>query len=237
MRDVLATILTVLITAFMGTVALFSYLFGHRYGALCTRYWARSILWILGIRADVSGREHVGSGPYVVVANHSSMLDIPVLAAHVPVIFHFVSRPFFFKVPFMGWGMTAAGHISIERGNAREAAKTLEGFTKRFEKGMSVCLFPEGTRSPDGTVQRYKRGPFLSAVDNEVPILPVALGGVAARLPKGRKLPHPGRIAVTFGPAMETKGKDQRATKQIARELEAWTRETISGAPLPTEPS
>lgn len=208
----------------MGSMAMLSYLFGKRYGAYITHLWGKGVLWGCGVKVDVVGREHVGKGPYVVVANHASLLDIPTTAAIVPVRFHFVSRPFFFKVPFMGWGMTAAGHISIERKSARQAAKTLDGIPARFERGLSVVLFPEGTRSEDGTVQKYKRGPMMTAVNSGTPILPVALGGIAACLPKGKLVPIPGRIRVTFGEPISTEGMTQRETKPLAQRIEDWTR-------------
>jgi 1-acyl-sn-glycerol-3-phosphate acyltransferase len=224
MRSAFGTLVAILATVLMGTVALLSFLFGRRYGALVTHLWGRVVLAGYGIRLETHGREHVGAGPYVITANHSSMLDIPTMAAAMPIRFHFVSRPFFFKVPFLGWGMRAAGHISIERGNAREAARTLQDLQARLACGLSVCLFPEGTRSPDGTVQRYKRGPFLTAVQTGTPVLPVSLGGVAARLPKKKLVASPGRIRVSFGEPIPTTGLDQRATKELARRVEEWTR-------------
>ncbi len=224
MRSAFGTVLVVLGTILMGTVALFSLLFGKRYGAAVTHYWGALVVRSYGIRADVRGREHVGKGPYVIVGNHSSLLDIPTSAAFVPIPFHFVSRPFFFKVPFLGWGMRAAGHISIERGKAREAAQTLKNLEERLQAGSSIFLFPEGTRSPDGTVQKYKRGPFMTAVLTGTPILPVSLGGIAARLPKGKLAATPGPIRVTFGEPIPTEGLNQRDTKELARRIEEWTR-------------
>jgi len=225
MRSTLGTIIAILATILMGTAALFSLLFGKRYGAYVTHLWGRAVMAGYGIRLDVRGRGHAGGGPYVIVANHSSMLDIPAMAAAVPLRFHFVSRPFFFHVPFLGWGMRAAGHIAIQRGKAREAAQTLQNLRTRLASGLSVCLFPEGTRSPDGTVQRYKRGPFLTAVETGTPVLPVSLGGVAARLPKKKLVATPGRIRVTFGEPIPDDGVDQRGTKELARRIEEWTRE------------
>jgi len=224
MRSLVGTLITLVATILMGTLALLSLLFGKRYGAYVTHVWGRVVLAGYGIKLDVHGREHVGTGPYVITANHSSLLDIPTMAAAMPIRFHFVSRPFFFKVPFMGWGMRAAGHISIERGKAREAAQTLQNLQERLRSGLSVCLFPEGTRSPDGTVQRYKRGPFMTAVETATPVLPVSLGGVAARLPKGRLIASPGRIRVAFGEPIVTESMTQRDTKELARRIEEWTR-------------
>ena len=224
MRSWFGTVVTVCATVLMTPLALLSPLISKRYGAWMTHVWGCVVMWGYGIKAEISGREHVGKGPYVIVANHTSLLDIATMAAYVPLRFHFVSRPFFFKIPFMGWGMRAAGHISIERGKARQAAQTLHVITERLQSGISVCLFPEGTRSPDGTVQRYKRGPFMTAVDSGLPVLPVALRGVAARLPKKKLIATPGPIGVTFGAPIDVGGMNQRDTKALARRIEEWTR-------------
>jgi len=123
-----------------------------RFGARVTRRWARVMLWGYGVRRVMHTPEGLDDGPFVIVANHASMMDIGTMAASMPMDFHFLSRPFFFKIPVMGWGMYAAGHFSIPRDNPREAKKVLAKLTARFETGLSACLFPEGTRSPDGTV-------------------------------------------------------------------------------------
>ena len=198
-----------------------------RFGARVTRKWAATMLWGYGGRRVMHVPEGLDGGPFVIVANHASMMDIGTMAASMPMEFHFLSRPFFFKIPVMGWGMYAAGHFSIPRDNAREAKKVLARLKARFEVGLSACLFPEGTRTPDGTVQKYKRGPFLSAVENEIRVLPVALIGTSTSLPKGRLTPRPGRIDVVIGEPIPTKGMTIRDTKQLARDIEAWTREQV----------
>ncbi|MHC4952908.1 MAG: lysophospholipid acyltransferase family protein [Planctomycetota bacterium] len=229
MRRVFGLIVMLATTTVVTSFLLVTRIFGRhpRLGARMTRIWARPMLWGYGVRTVVHVPDSLGSGPYVIVANHSSMMDIGTVAATMPIDFHFVSRPFFFKVPVMGWGMLAAGHISIERDNARKAKGALATLSARFKDGLSVCLFPEGTRSPDGTVQRYKRGPFLTAVQDGVPIVPVALIGTSTILPKKRLSPRPGRIDVVIGDPVPTEGMTVRDTKKLARDIEAWTREQV----------
>ena len=129
---------------------------------------------------------------------------------------------------YLGRVFVAAG----ERDNARKAKRALAKLSARFKDGLSVCLFPEGTRSPDGTVQRYKRGPFLTAVQDGVPVLPVALIGTSTILPKKKLSPRAGRIDVVIGEPIPTVGMTIRDTKKLARDVEAWTREQV-GQNLP----
>jgi 1-acyl-sn-glycerol-3-phosphate acyltransferase len=196
-----------------------------RWGAWSTRQWSRSILWAAGIRWSLAGKEHVRKGEaYVIVANHASMLDIAVCSAGLPVLFHFVSRPFFFKIPLMGWGMFFTRQIPIDRDNPRKAARALRDLDRRFRNGTSVLLFPEGTRSPDGSIARYKRGPFLTTIRGGVPVLPVRLRGVHELLPKGNFSPRPGKVTMTIGEPFPTTGMADRDARGLAERVEAWTR-------------
>ena len=232
MRSVVGITVTVLATiaACAGTLMALVFSWSGRAGITVVAWWARTILRGMGVRIDRVVDPAVGKGPYVIVANHSSMLDIPAAGAAIPLTFHFVSRPFFFKVPFLGWGMFFARNISLDPKKPKSATKILETLHTRFENGISVLLYPEGTRSPDGTVKRYKRGPFLTAVQDGVPILPVYLGGTAALLPKKSLWPRPGRIGVMIGAPVETAGlasPDMREmlghAKRIAQAVEQWT--------------
>jgi len=229
MRLVLGLIMMAVSTLIATVFLILLRIFGRhpRVGAKATHRWAHAMLWGFGIRIVVHKPEGLGDGPFVIVANHSSMIDIGSMAAAMPVDFHFLSRPFFFKIPIMGWGMVLGGHLAIPRDNPREAKRVLGRLSARFKRGLSVCLFPEGTRSPDGTVQRYKRGPFLTAVQDGVPILPVALVGTSTRLPKGKLLPRAGRVDAIIGDPIPTEGMTIRDTKKLARDVEAWTREQV----------
>lgn len=187
--------------------------------------WSRALLASLGIRARIKLDSPLDPGPYVIVANHTSMLDICVTAAVLPLPFHFASRPFFFKLPFLGWGMYLAGHLSLDPLKPRQAAKALSGLGKRFARGFSILLFPEGTRSPDGRLLTFHRGPFLAAIRNQVPVLLLYLEGVHPLLPRGSLDPRPGEARVHVGPVLPTAGLRPADSKSLAAQAEAWTRE------------
>jgi 1-acyl-sn-glycerol-3-phosphate acyltransferase len=192
--------------------------------------WARTILAVSGVRLDIIGRERIGAGPYVIVCNHSSMLDICLCAAVVPIPFRFVSRPFFFKIPFLGWGMYCADHISIDPRNPREAKEKLPELGKRLQRGASVLLFPEGTRSEDGTLAKYRRGPFLTAIEEGFAVLPMHLSNAHLLLPKKSLSVRPGEVRVTFGDPVPVEGRTKGDARAMAAEVEAWTREQAERA-------
>lgn len=148
--------------------------------------WGRSILicnpfW----RLRVEGREHIQPGKhYVIVANHQSMLDILVALAGVPLHFKFMAKKELFSVPAMGWHMTLAGYIPIDRTNPQSGREALGGAEGWLAKGVSVLFFPEGTRSLDGEIKKFKVGAFKTARDQGVEILPVVIDGTGQALPK-----------------------------------------------------
>lgn len=135
-------------------------------------------------KVHVSGREHLGwRGPAVLVANHASLIDILVLfELYRP--FKWVSKAENFKLPFIGWNMRLNGYVSLVRGDRESVVKMLEACSRLLRKGSPVLFFPEGTRSHDGALRPFKDGAFELAVEHGVPLIPIAVHGTAAALPK-----------------------------------------------------
>ena len=129
-------------------------------------------------RQRIEGLEHVDrSRPYVIVLNHNTVVDIPALY-YLPLNFRWVSKREVFRVPFFGQFLVLHGDICIDRGRASEAmAQLLREGGKWLGRGASVAIFPEGTRSKDGEIRRFKAGAFLLAKELGVPILPVVMDG------------------------------------------------------------
>ena len=123
-------------------------------------------------------------GPFVVVANHQSMLDI-LLLSRLPREMKWMAKASLFRVPWVGWMFRLAGDISVTRGDAESGGAALRKAREYLERGMNVMIFPEGTRSTRGTLLPFKSGAFRLAIEAGVPVLPVAVSGTAHGLPKG----------------------------------------------------
>ncbi len=153
--------------------------FNRKYPLMMARtWWAPGILFVLGVKPKVKGIEHIDkSKTYIIVANHSSYLDIPTLFKTLPFNIHFIAKKELKKVPFLGWYMWATDMIFIDRKNTKEAKKSLDDACELIKKGKSVLIFPEGTVSEDGSIKRFKKGGFHIAKQAGVEILPVAHKG------------------------------------------------------------
>lgn len=168
--------------------------------------WSRGVLWCCGVRLDIDGVAHVDSRqPYVFVANHQSFLDIPLLFRSIPTNLHFVAKKELKKIPFLGWYMMATGMIFIDRSNRVKSIESLKRAAKLVARGKSVIMFPEGTRSLDGRLATFKKGPFMLALDAKVPIIPVGLS-----IPEGRysiRRWHRCKVNIAIGEPIPTEGR------------------------------
>ncbi|HET7930972.1 MAG TPA: lysophospholipid acyltransferase family protein [Rhodanobacteraceae bacterium] len=223
--NTLQLIYTIAWTAGCITLALLVLLvtFGHRHIPLrmAARLWAPGLMWGAGAKLRVDGIERVDfSQPHVFVANHQSIIDICALFRALPVPVRFVIKQELAKVPFIGWYARAMGMIFIERGHAREAATRLHGVVALVRGGDSLCAFPEGTRSRDGTVGPFKGGAFQVALQAGVPVVPIAISGSGKVLPASGFKVRPGTIRVSIGEPIQTTGLhagDRHALAQQAR--------------------
>jgi 1-acyl-sn-glycerol-3-phosphate acyltransferase len=148
-------------------------------------FWGHSYVWLNPFwRATIVGREQLPwSGPAVIVANHLSVLDILVLYGLFRP-FKWVSKASNFRLPFIGWNMWLNDYVSIRRGDRESIRQMMEHCRRHLAKGVPVLLFPEGTRSLDGTLQPFKDGAFRLACEAGCPIIPVAISGTERGLPK-----------------------------------------------------
>jgi 1-acyl-sn-glycerol-3-phosphate acyltransferase len=159
---------------------------------LCGAFVSRSFpFW----RIRIEGRWPPGRQAYVVVANHQSFLDI-FLLSNLPREMKWVAKRSLFKIPWVGWCFTMSGDIPVDRGDPASAAEVLERARRYLSRGMSVMMFPEGTRSRDGKLLPFKLGAFKLAVDAGVPVLPIAISGTAQGMPKGSPWVRPSQLRV-----------------------------------------
>jgi 1-acyl-sn-glycerol-3-phosphate acyltransferase len=173
------------------------------------RVWVRWVLGTCGIEADAEGLENISPGqPYVVMANHQSLFDIAAIAFTLPLSWRFVAKRELARVPFFGWGMVAAGHIVVDRQNNEASVRSLKRAVHRIRDGITVVIFPEGTRSPTGALRRFKSGGFHLAVQAQVPILPCTVSGSRRITPPGSLRVESGRILVRYGEPIPTANLD-----------------------------
>lgn len=172
---------------------------------MAARCWAPVLLAGAPARLVVEGADSVDwSRPYLLVANHQSVIDICALFRAVPVPLHFLLKQEMTKVPFVGWYARACGMLFIERDNPRAGPRLRREAAALLRDGHTLCLFPEGTRSRTGAVAPFKGGSFQSAVDAGVDVLPVAIEGAGEVLPPEGFRVRAGVITVRFGAALAT---------------------------------
>jgi 1-acyl-sn-glycerol-3-phosphate acyltransferase len=187
--------------------------------------WARVIVRAAGLDISVSGTEHLDPGRrYIVIANHASYLDIPVLFAAIRQPLRFMAKKSLFSVPIFGWGLKAAGFIPVDRKKSATASASFDLATSRLAKGNSLVIFPEGGRSRSVEMSPFKRGAFLLALKSGLPIVPVGIVGTWDALPSTRFIIEPGAVEIRIGTPIETADLGVRRKD----ELMATAREEIS---------
>ncbi len=152
------------------------------------RNWARFLLWVHGVQVEICGPQGgnlQNIRQVVFVANHQSALDILVCLATMPATAHFISKKELKWVPFLGWAANAVGTLFVDRARGVQN-KSLESVNEWLKKGMSLIVYPEGTRSVDGKLLPFKRGAFVMAIEAQVPIVPVVIEGSHELMPKKR---------------------------------------------------
>jgi 1-acyl-sn-glycerol-3-phosphate acyltransferase len=166
-----------------------------------TRLWTRLILTIGGVAVRVNGLSQINpKQQYVFMVNHQSNIDIPVLIQSLAAFqLRWIAKRELLWVPFFGWAMRAAKHITVDRSGRFDALGSLKKAQERMKDGISLVVFPEGTRSSDGNLLPFKRGGFLLAAKSQTPIVPVTITGSGAILPKGDWRIRGGKIEVTVG--------------------------------------
>jgi 1-acyl-sn-glycerol-3-phosphate acyltransferase len=168
------------------------------------KFWSRTMLRVVGARVTYRGLEHVRApGPHLFVANHQSFVDIWALTVVLPDSARYVAKAELFRIPIFGWAMLAAGFIPIARSHRSKAIASLDRAAAHVRDGLSIVLFPEGTRSPDGRLQPFKKGAFHLALAAGAPIVPVAIRGSFAILPPRSIRVRPGPVEVRFEPPVD----------------------------------
>jgi len=195
----------------------------HRTGKIfhtLARFHARGVLALSGVKLQTEGIDRLDlSRNYIYVSNHSSYFDIPAVLAGVPQDVRLVYKKELEKLPFFGWGLKLGKtYIAIDRRQGTDALATLEATAKKIRDGSSVLLFAEGTRSADGKLQQFKRGPFNLAVRAGIPVVPVTLLGSHDVLPRDSWKVRPGTIRILLDEPIPPPGADGKTAELRLRD-------------------
>ncbi len=168
------------------------------------RHWARHIMFVSRVKLKLRGEEFINPHEsYIFCANHSSIIDIPVMLSAIDHDFRIIYKRELHKIPVFGWSLALSPFISIKRENARDSMIGIEQAVESIRTGESVVIFPEGTRSTDGNIGKFKRGAFMLASRSGKKIVPVTIIGSAKVLPNKKFLIQSGEIILQFSPPIE----------------------------------
>jgi|WetSurMetagenome_2_1015567.scaffolds.fasta_scaffold152036_1 1-acyl-sn-glycerol-3-phosphate acyltransferase len=185
----------------------------HRW---CAVPWARTILFVCGVKLEVKGVENINADlPRIYMANHQSYFDIFTLLTGLPVDFKFILKQELMKIPLLGWAMKGAKYISIDREDGRKAIVSMNRAAEKIRNGASVLIFPEGTRSKDGIVDEFKKGGFLLAMKSGCDVVPVAISGSRNIVPKGSRKVNRGTVFLNIGKPIPIVDCSKRELNQL----------------------
>ena len=180
------------------------------------RFWSLINVYLSGTRMYVRGREKIKKGrPYIIMSNHQSLFDVWALIAKLPLQLRWIVKSDIKKIPVFGLALERMGHIYVDRKRYREAFSGLDAAFEKIKEGISVVVFPEGTRSRDGRLQKFHKGGALIAVRSGIPILPLTVNGSRFVLPKGTLDLMPGKIEIVVGDLIDTSDFDENKKDEL----------------------
>jgi len=187
------------------------------------RIWARVFLFVTGTRVTVEGADRIDpTGSYVFVGNHTSNLDIPVIMGKLPVSIRFLAKKEMFKVPVLGGAMRAIHMVETDRRLGPAAHRALnQQVAAVVTAGLSLMIFPEGTRSERHEMLPFKKGAFRIAVDNEMSVVPVTIVGALEAWKPHSKLIHGGRVRLVIHDPIPTTDLDRNLLNDLRDEVRA----------------
>jgi 1-acyl-sn-glycerol-3-phosphate acyltransferase len=181
------------------------------------RWWAKAMVRACGMHLEVDGLHHLDANrSYVIISNHQSHLDICATMVGLGRKILFVAKQELLDIPIFGRALVLSGHIVIDRNNSESAISTVNAAVRDSPDGSCILFYAEGTRSPDGKVQPFKKGGVTLALRTGLPIVPLTISGTRQLLPKGATLIRTGGIVkLTVAPPIETTGLPLEARERL----------------------
>jgi 1-acyl-sn-glycerol-3-phosphate acyltransferase len=208
-------------TAVLGTLSIASSLFEQRgyFAHWCARTWSRLILLTTGVRVHVVGLEKLDpGGTYVFVSNHQSIYDIPILFWSLPHQLRIIAKESLGNVPFLGWHLRRTGHMLVNR-RRPDRTRIFSWASRLTANGLSLIVFPEGTRSRDGHVGTFKGGSFHLALEAGLPVVPLSVVGSRHVMLKGRLATYPGNVSLVVHDPIDTRTLSRTDAKAFAERV------------------
>ncbi|HET6346762.1 MAG TPA: lysophospholipid acyltransferase family protein, partial [Myxococcota bacterium] len=194
-----------------------------------SRRWAVSTLWLVGVRLNVEGLANL-KGPALFIANHQSLIDVVFMPALLPRTVRFVAKKELRRIPLWGWAFAAGGAVLIDRKNPRAAISNIREGLKRLPKDWSLVVFPEGTRTQDGSMRPFKKGAFHMAVETGLPLVPIGMDGAREIVPRDGWLVRSGEVRVVVGKPLDTRGWTNESLDQHMAEGRAAVQRCVDRA-------
>jgi 1-acyl-sn-glycerol-3-phosphate acyltransferase len=164
------------------------------------------ITWAMGLRVQVEGQENIPAGVCMFAANHTSNADAAAIVGAVPRRLAIFGRKSLFDIPIVGLAFRLAKFVPVDRGNREAGINAVKQAVEYIRSGSSFLVYPEGTRSPDGRLLRFKKGAFIMAIEAGIPIVPLACSGAHRVMKKKSLVIHPGKVTVQFGKPIDAAG-------------------------------
>lgn len=189
---------------------------GEFWGYYPAMIWARIFAWLSLVRVRVKGRENVNKNTsYVFVANHQGAYDIFAIYGYLGHKFNWMMKKSLRKIFLVGAACEKAGHIFVDRKNPAGIKQTIETARKRLRGGVSLVVFPEGSRSYDGKLSQFKKGAYQLALQFNLPLVPITIDGAFKVMPRTAKLPRPGVITLTIHKPIDAPSTEEERDKAI----------------------
>ena len=210
---IVATIATALLTILVSALGMSGSL-----GYTIPHYWAKLWCVLMFVRIEVRGRENIDSKTsYVFVANHQGAYDIFLIFGYLNHSFKWMMKKSLEKIPFVGYACKVSRHIMVDRSSAAAIQRTMDNAKHILKDGMSLVVFPEGSRTPDGKIKPFKRGAFMLAAEFRLPIVPLSIDGSFAVMTKNSYAINPGKIILTIHkpiPPLPASADDSKAAME-----------------------
>lgn len=222
-RSIVIWITGTITMVFFATLAVLAS-FIDRTGNLSHKFssdWTRVLLRLIRVQVNVRGAKNIEKGKtYIITSNHQGLVDICLIATYIPLNFKWIVKKELLEIPFFGLALKASRYIAVNREDGKKAIKDMKQAEVFLNNGVSIAIFPEGTRTRDGRVEEFKKGAFVLANRSKMPILPVSIDGSFNILAKGGFIVRPQKVTFTIHKPVFTDNMTVEERKELPAKIQ-----------------